>query len=62
MNKLPIHNDVRVQLDAGAPIKSVHARAKERPASEFFASLHLLGKTVMVAVEVVEIVGFLALL
>jgi hypothetical protein len=64
MKKLPIQNAVRVQSGASASIKGVNAGAvaRARPASDMFASLHLLGKSVMVAVEVVEIVGFLALL
>ena len=61
MNKLPVRNDARAGV---ALSKTVEARAaKARPSGDLFAAIRTVGKTAMVAVEVVEIIGLgLALL
>ena len=62
MNKLPVCNDVRLSR-AGAGSTKTAARGQARPSGDLFASIRTLGKTAIIAVEVVEIIGFgLALL
>jgi hypothetical protein len=67
MNKLPVYNKVRLLQAAASAVGYMHAveaRApiRARPFNDLFTSIRVLNKTALFAIQVAEIVGFLALL